>query len=69
MSRVEQIERAIEELSPDEFAQVAQHIHALEQDRWQQQLDDDAASGKLDFLRNEARKEQESGTLKSWPPE
>jgi hypothetical protein len=69
MSRVEQIERAIEELSPDEFAQLAQHIHALEQDRWQQQLDDDAASGKLDFLRNEVRKEQESGTLKSWPPE
>ncbi|HSR09537.1 MAG TPA: hypothetical protein VLM42_20570 [Bryobacteraceae bacterium] len=69
MSRVEQIERAIQELSPEEFAQLAQYIRSLEQERWERQLDNEAASGKLDFLQNEVRKERESGTLKAWPPE
>ena len=69
MSRVEQIERAIQELSPEEFARLPQHIRSLEQERWERQLDNDAASGKLDFLQNEVRKERESGTLKAWPPE
>jgi hypothetical protein len=64
MSRVEQIERAIQELSPVEFTQLAQHFHSLEQERWEHQLDDDAVSGKLDFLRDEVRAERESGTLK-----
>jgi len=69
MSRVEQIERAIQELSLEEFMQLAQHIHALEQERWEHQLDDDAVSGKLNFLRDEVRTERESGSLKGWPPE
>ena len=29
MNRVERIERAIEELSPEEFTQLAQHIRAV----------------------------------------
>ena len=69
MSRVEQIEQAIQNLTPEEFAELAQHIHALEQERWEQQIDRDAASGKLDFLRDEARKERELGTLQDWPTE
>jgi hypothetical protein len=44
MSRVEQIEQAIQELTPEEFAQLARRVYALEQERW-----DDASSGKLDF--------------------
>lgn len=50
MSRVEEIERAIQELTPDEFAQIARHVHAVEQQRWDEQLDRDAAAGKLDAL-------------------
>jgi hypothetical protein len=68
MSRVEQIEQAIQELTPEEFSQLARRIYALEQERWEHQLDHDASSGKLDFLRDEARNERESGTLKAWPP-
>ena len=49
MSRVEQIEQAIQELTPEEFAQLARRIYALEQERWERRLDDDASSGKLDF--------------------
>jgi len=39
----------------------------LEQRRWDEQLDRDAAAGKLDFLREEAKAELEAGQLKPWP--
>jgi len=67
MSRVEEIERAIQELSRDEFAQIAQRFHALEQERWDAELDRDASSGKLDFLIAEAQEDRKQGRLKDWP--
>jgi hypothetical protein len=66
-SRVEEIERAIQDLSLDEFVQVAQHVHALEQELWDAQLDRDASSGKLDFLVTEALEDRKQGRLKDWP--
>jgi hypothetical protein len=68
MSRVEEIERAIAELSPEEFRQVAQRVHDIEAERWDKQLDRDAAAGKLDFLRQEAQADRENDALKDWPP-
>jgi hypothetical protein len=68
MSRVEEIERAIEELGPDEFRQVAQRVHDIEAERWGKELDRDAAAGKLDFLRQEAQGDRENDLLKDWPP-
>jgi hypothetical protein len=68
MSRVEEIERAIEELSPDEFRQIAQRVQAIEEERWDKQLDPDAAAGKLDFLHEEAREDRKNDLLKDWPP-
>ena len=67
MTRIEEIERAIHELSRDEFAQIAQRFHALEQERWDAELDRDASSGKLDFLIAEAREDREQGRLRAWP--
>ena len=67
MSRVEEIERAIQELSLDEFAQIAQHVHTLEQERWDAQMDRDASSGKLDFLIAEALEDRKYGRLRNWP--
>ena len=49
MSRVEEIERSIQGLSLDEFAEIAQRFHELEQERWDAQLARDSSSGKLDF--------------------
>ena len=69
MSRVEEIERAIQELSRDEFTRIAQHVHVLEQERWDVELDRDASSGKLDFLILEAREDLKHGRLRDWPPE
>jgi len=68
MSRVDEIERAIEELSPDEFRQIAQRVHAIEEERWDTQLDRDAAAGNLDFLHEEARADRKNDLLKDWPP-
>lgn len=68
MSRVEELERAIQELPPDEFAQIAHRVHAIEQERWDGQLDRDAAVGKLDFLIEEAQEDRIAGSLKDWPP-
>lgn len=68
MSRVEEIERAIQELSPDEFAQIAQRIHDLENERWDKEMDGDAKSGKLDFLIEEAQEDRKHGRLTDWPP-
>ena len=67
MSRVEEIELAIHELSRDEFAQIAQRFHAYEQERWDAELDRDASSGKLDLLVAEARENRKQGQLKDWP--
>jgi hypothetical protein len=67
MSRVEEIERAILGLSPNEFAQIVQRVQDIEQERWDLQLDRDASAGKLDFLTQEADAERQSGQLRDWP--
>jgi hypothetical protein len=67
MSRVEEIEHAILALNPEEFAQIAQRIQDIEQERWDCQLDHDAGAGKLDFLREEANSEGRQGLLRDWP--
>jgi hypothetical protein len=67
MSRVEEIERAIQDLGVDEFAQIAERVHALEQERWDAQMDRDASAGKLDFLVAEALEDRKQGRLRDWP--
>ena len=68
MSRVEELERAIEQLTPEEFAEIARRVNAIEQKRWDEQLDRDSAVGKLDFLIEEAEAERRSEQLRDWPP-
>ena len=67
MSRDEENGRAIQELTSDEFARIAQHVHVLEQERWDEELDRDASSGKLDFLIAEAKEDRMQGRLRDWP--
>lgn len=54
MNRVEEIETAIEALPPEEYARLAQWFLDREQSRWDEQMDRDGATGKLDFLIEEA---------------
>ncbi len=54
MSAIEQIEQAIEKLSPEDFFRLSQWIHEREQSQWDLELDADSVSGKLDSLFSEA---------------
>ena len=67
MNTVEEIEQAAEQLVPSEFARLASWVSARHHDLWTRQMERDAASGKLDFLFNEAGAERQSGQLHDWP--
>jgi hypothetical protein len=64
---VEEVEQAIRDLSADEFARIAERVYALEQERWDVELDRDASSGKLDFLIAEAQEDRKRSRLREWP--
>jgi hypothetical protein len=63
MERLEEIESAIERLSPNQFRQLAEWLHSRDQQVWDEQMDADSAAGKLDFLFDEAKDAQHP-----WPP-
>jgi len=69
MDRVEELEVAIASLPDEEFSRIARWIHERDQALWDRQIDDDASSGKLDFLIAEAEQEASEGRLRAWPPE
>ena len=64
MLKVAEIKTAIEELAEDDFDQLRQWF--LEQDwqMWDEQIERDSESGKLDFLIAEALEEKNKGQLK-----
>lgn len=68
MDRVEEIEAAIHDLPADEYRRLAEWFLEFDQRRWDAQMDADSASGKLDFLFQEADSELAQGPLREWPP-
>lgn len=62
-----EIKSAVRQLPPKELTELAAFI--LEQDNaaWDKQIEQDAASGKLDFLFEEAERERAAGKLRDWP--
>jgi len=68
MDHVEEIEAAIDRLSPDEFRRISEWFRLRDQEQWDQQLDRDSLSGKLDFLFDEVEDESKRGLLREWPP-
>ena len=68
MSRVEEIEDAIDRLGPEEFRRIAGWVRKREQQSWDGQLDSNTSSGKLDFLFEEAEEESREGVVRDWPP-
>lgn len=67
MATLEEIERAIKTLSREDYHRLLERLQERDQQEWDAQMDRDAASGKLDFLREEARTERETGLLRDWP--
>jgi hypothetical protein len=54
MTTVDQIERAILQLSAEDFRHLAEWFLELDQQRWDAQLEGDVAAGKLDARAEEA---------------
>ena len=68
MTTVEEIEHAVEELSPSDLARFAAWVREYDARVWDRQMNDDAEAGRLDFLFEEADNERKTGQLRDWPP-
>jgi hypothetical protein len=68
MSTVERIEAEILKLSPKELTQLTDWVLALDEQAWDEQIEQDIAAGKLDFLAQEALAEWEAGNLVAQVP-
>jgi hypothetical protein len=64
VSRVEAIQSAIISLPPEEYAQLRQWFAERDWEQWDKQIGEDSASGKLDFLIEEAMIEKAQGQLR-----
>jgi hypothetical protein len=61
MSTIEQIEAAILTLPPEQFQRLRQWILEVDYQRWDEQLEQDIADGKLEALAEEAIAEFKAG--------
>ncbi len=68
MSTIIEIETAIEQLPPEDFEKLANWIDQRRNAEWDRQMESDSATGRLDFLFEEAALERKAETLKDWPP-
>ncbi|HEY89971.1 MAG TPA: hypothetical protein G4N98_09635 [Thermoflexia bacterium] len=64
MAIVERIQAEINTLTPEEYGYFRQWFWARDWQRWERQFERDAASGKLDFLLEEAFAEKAQGQLR-----
>lgn len=67
MSSVTEIESAIRGLPEEEFWKLADWFDELRSEAWDRQMEADAASGRLDFLFEEAARERSAGKSIQWP--
>ena len=56
-----EIESAVRQLPPKELAELAAFVSEQDNAAWDKQMEQDAASGKLDFLFEEAERERAAG--------
>ena len=64
MTRIEQIEQEIAALPVDQYRQLRDWFLERDWKEWDQQIETDSASGKLDFLLEEAKEEKRQGRLR-----
>jgi hypothetical protein len=61
MTKLEKIEQSVSELSDVELKAFAEWFAELQWERWDRQIEEDVASGKLDGLAEEALADFEAG--------
>ena len=64
MSSVEEIKSAIASLSREDYARLRAWLSERDRGKWDEEIERDAAAGKLDFLVEEAVAEKNQGRLK-----
>ncbi len=64
MTRVQEIQAAIESLSREEYVHLRQWFSERDWEQWDKQIEADSEAGKLDFLIKEAFGEKAKGHLK-----
>lgn len=58
---LQEIEKKISELAPDQLSKFREWFLAFDADKWDQQLGSDVSAGRLDQLANEAIGEHQAG--------
>jgi hypothetical protein len=61
MGRVESLQQQIQELSPEELAELRDWFLELDWKGWDAQLEDDVRAGRLDDLANQALRDHAAG--------
>ncbi len=69
MSTVEQIEAAIRQLPREDFFRLHEWMRGRFDDEWDKQIEEDARSGRLDPLAQEALAEHRAGNSTAFPPD
>jgi len=64
VTKLQEIEQAIEGLSRKEFLELIRHLRVRHADAWDRQIEEDAKNGRLDRLWQGAVKEIEQGGLR-----
>ncbi len=62
-----EIKDAVQQLTPEELAELRKFIADQDHTAWTEQMEKDAAAGKLDFLFEEAERERAAGQMRDWP--
>ena len=63
MSTVEEIKSAISALSKEDYIHLRKWLSERDWEQWDEEIEKDSASGKLDFLMKEAVAEKNQGGL------
>lgn len=69
MASVDEIETAIRELPREQFLRLHAWMKQLFEDRWDRQIREDVAAGRLEHLAEEALEEFGAGRTKAFPPD
>ena len=64
MTNLEEIERAVDALPESDYGEFRRWFLERDWAKWDEQIEADSASGKLDFLIREAQEAKSKGTLK-----
>lgn len=63
--KIEDLERYIQQLSPEQLQQFRAWYEEFDSDNWDKQIEQDANNGKLDDLAEQALQEHKSGKTKN----